>query len=193
MRFERKNWRKVWTDKKTVWALSLLLIVAITTGTVFAFLTSTTKPVENTFVPGKPGIEVDEDFDGAKKENVTVENTGNIPVYARVKLVTYRVKEINGEMVRIGGKATLPDFTLGANWVYHGGFYYYTLPIEPGQKPKENLTDSMELVKEYKDADGGRQVVEVMAECIQSEPEDAVQEAWGVSITPGSVTPSSGN
>ena len=38
------------------------------------------------------------------------------------------------------------------------------------------------------DPDGGKQVIEVMAEAIQSEPVQAVGEAWGVSISPDKVT-----
>lgn len=41
----------------------------------------------------------------------------------------------------------------------------------------------------YTDADGGKQVIEVMAEAIQAEPARAVGEAWGVTITEGNVAP----
>lgn len=44
------------------------------------------------------------------------------------------------------------------------------------------------LTGSYDDADGGKQVIEVMAEAIQSGPADAVGKSWGVSISKGSVT-----
>ena len=37
----------------------------------------------------------------------------------------------------------------------------------------------MTLVGSYLDTDGGKQAVDVMAEAIQSVPEDAVKAAWG--------------
>ena len=38
------------------------------------------------------------------------------------------------------------------------------------------------------DTDGGKQVIEVMAEAIQSSPAEAVGKSWGVTISEGSVT-----
>lgn len=185
MRFKDMNLRKKLTNQKTVWILSLLLLITITGGVVLAYLHMKTGPVVNTFLPVKPGIDITEEFEDNVKKNVSVKNTGEVEVYARIKLVTYRVNEA-GE--RIGGLATLPDFTPNENWVYHEGFYYYTKPLAPGAVPDQPLLDSITLEANYEDADGGRQVLEVMAECIQSQPEKAVGEAWGVTISEGSVT-----
>ena len=46
----------------------------------------------------------------------------------------------------------------------------------------------MTLTASYDDVDGGKQAVDVMAEAIQSAPEKAVADAWGVKIAQGSVT-----
>ena len=43
----------------------------------------------------------------------------------------------------------------------------------------------MTLIGSYTDADGGKQVIEVMAEAIQSVPEDAVKAAWGAGFSIG--------
>ena len=88
----------------------------------------------------------------------------------------------------IGGTAELPAFTLGENWVEKDGYYYYTLPVAPGKTPAANLADKMTLTASYDDADGGKQALDVMAEAIQSTPEEAVADAWGVKIAQGSVT-----
>ena len=125
-----------------------------------------------------------ENFDGTTKSNVNVTNNGNTEAYIRVKLVTYRT---NDQGQHIGGPATLPSFTLGKNWKEYGDYYYYTLPVSAGENPAANLTDSMTLTGSYSDADGGKQVIEVMAEAIQSEPAKAVGESWGVSISEGEV------
>ena len=46
-------------------------------------------------------------------------------------------------------------------------------------------------LSEYTDVDGGKQVIEVMAEAIQSQPDDAVRQAWG--IVPSTLANQSGN
>ena len=169
--------------------LSVVLLLALAVGGTLAWLSTKTTPVTNTFTPAEVTCKVEEDFDEntGEKTNVNVTNTGNIAVYIRVKLVTYRTNDA-GE--HIGGKAELPQFTLGENWVEkEDGYYYYTLPVEPNAQPKTNLANSMTLKTSYEDADGGKQALDVMAEAIQSEPEKAVADAWGVTITRNSVTP----
>ena len=61
--------------------------------------------------------------------------------------------------------------------------------MAPQQQPKEALIGSITLKGSYDDADGGKQVIEVMAEAIQSQPDRAVGQAWGVTITEGKVEP----
>ncbi len=173
--------------------LSVVLLLALAVGGTIAWLSTKTTSVTNTFTPAKVTCDVTENFDEntGVKTNVNVTNTGNIAVYIRVKLVTYRTNDTGQH---IGGTAVLPTFKLGADWVKHGKYYYYyTLPVEPNAQPQTNLADSMTLEKSYKDADGGKQALDVMAEAIQSEPEKAVGEAWGVRISQGSVTDYSGN
>lgn len=165
---------------------SVLLLLAPAAGGTVAWLSARTDAVTNTFLPSKVSCKVEEGFDGTTKTHVNVKNTGDTDAYIRVKLVSYRTNE-KGQ--HIGGVAALPEFARGENWVFHDGFYYYTLPVAPGAMPAANLTDRIELTGEYKDADGGRQAIDVMAEAIQSVPPEAMGQAWGVSITEeGSVT-----
>ena len=172
--------------------LSIVLRLGVAIGGTIAWLSTKTTPVINTFTPAEVTCKVEEDFDAdtGEKTNVNVTNTGNIAVYIRVKLVTYRT---NDKGQHIGGTADLPEFTPGKNWVKHGEYYYYTLPVSPGGKPDANLAEKMTLMSSYEDADGGKQAIDVMAEAIQSEPEKAVGEAWGVRISQGNVTDYSGN
>lgn len=173
------------TGRLAAMALATVLLLALIIGGTVAWLTSKTKDITNTFTPSHVTCEVQEGFDGYVKTDVTVKNTSDIPAYIRVKLVTYRT---NDKGDHIGGTAALPNFTLGKNWVAHDGYYYYTLPVAAGETPAFKLTDSMTLTETYIDADGGHQSIDVMAEAIQSEPAQAVGEAWGVSISQGSVT-----
>lgn len=164
------------TGRLTAMVIATALLLALAISGTVAWLTTKDAPITNTFNPSKVACEVTESFNGTVKSSVNVKNTGDIDAYIRVKLVTYRT---NKQGQHIGGTATLPSFTLGANWVKYGDYYYYTLPVTAGQTPAANLTDSMTLTAEYTDADGGRQAIDVMAEAIQSVPEAAVKAAWG--------------
>ena len=166
--------------------LSLLLIAVVAVGGTLAWLSAKTDEVKNTFIPGKVTTEVTEEFDGKIKSKVNVINTGNVDAYVRVKLVTYRVND-KGE--HIGGEANIPEFEPGDGWVqYTDGYYYYTKTVAPGSRPEADLISSITLVGAYDDPDGGKQVIEVMAEAIQSVPAEAAGEAWGVMISENGVT-----
>ena len=177
-------------NRSLVLVVSLLALLLVVAGGTLAWLTAQDS-VSNTFTPAHVSCKVTESFDGTVKSNVNVTNTSDIDAFIRVKLVTYRV---NSDGQRIGGTATIPTFTPGEGWVKYGDFYYYTLPVEPGKQPATDLIgdDGVTLVQ-YTDADGGKQVIEVMAEAIQSQPDRAVQQAWGVTISGGSVTAYNGN
>lgn len=160
---------------------SLLVLVITMIGGTLAYLSADTEPIPNTFNPSFVDCEVTEDFDGTVKSNVNVVNTGDTDAYIRVKLVAYRV---NDEGQHIGGEAEIPAFTPGEGWVKNGGYYYYTRPVASGESPAAALISSITLSGSYTDADGGKQVIEVMAEVIQSrgvaaDGTKAVVKAWG--------------
>lgn len=176
--------RKRRSKKTGTLFLSLLLVIGMVVGGTIAYLTTKTDGTVNTFTPSKVSCEVTEKFDGSTgvKSDVNVTNTGNIHAYIRVKLVSYRV---NNGGDHIGGTAEIPDFTPGAGWVENGDYYYYTKPVAPGKQPETPLISSITLTGSYDDADGGKQVIEVMAEAIQSVPEAAVRDAWGEGFSIG--------
>lgn len=158
--------------------VSVVLLLGVTVGGTLAWLATHTGPVENTFTPSTVGSEVTEEFDGAKKSNVNVKNTGDTDAFVRVRLVTYRVNDAGQP---IGGTAAIPAFTPGDGWVEKDGYYYYKHPVAANGSPAVDLigNDGIELTGSYSDADGGKQVIEVLAEAIQAGPEEAVKEAWG--------------
>ena len=160
--------------------IALLLFSALAVGGTVAWLTANATPVENTFTPSNVACSVTEKFDGTTKSNVNVTNTGDTEAYIRVKLVTYRVNEDGNH---IGGTAEIPAFTPGEGWVKHGEYYYYTKPVAAGEAPEKPLIGTPGIaLKAYDDADGGKQVVEVMAEAIQSKPATAVTQSWNVPV-----------
>lgn len=183
----RRLFRKIRTGALI---LSTLLLVVLAIGGTIAWLSTKDEPITNTFTPSHVTCEVTENFNGTVKSNVNVKNTGDTEAYIRVKLVTYRT---NDDGQHIGGTAEIPAFTPGTGWVSYGGYYYYTKPVAPNGSPENALISSITLTGSYNDADGGHQAIDVMAEAIQSEPARAVGQAWGVSISQGSVTAYSGN
>lgn len=158
----------------------LILTVLMFGGIVYAYISTTTDSVKNVFEPSFVSCVASESLNGTVKSNVTVQNTSDISAYVRIKLVTYRVNA-NGDP--IGGIAKIPRFILGSGWFAKDGIYYYKSPVAPDALPANPLigTPGINLVS-YTDADGGKQVIEVMAEAIQSVPARAVTEAWGVSV-----------
>ena len=177
--------RKRRSKKTGMLFLSLLLVATMMVGGTLAWLSTKSAPITNTFLPSHVSCSVTEEFNGTTKSNVNVINTGDIDAYIRVKLVTYRV---NDKEQHIGGTAEIPDFKPGAGWVKNGDYYYYTKPVAPDEQPETSLIDSITLTGSYDDsddADGGKQVIEVMAEAIQAngvadDGTKAVVEAWGV-------------
>ncbi len=149
---------------------SLLLIVGAIVGTL-AWLTADTDPVINSFEPAYVSCKVEEDFNSSTgvKENAKIKNTSDIPTYIRVRLVGYD-KDAEGNIV--GGTAdwlaSVSVLTAG-NWFAVDNYYYYKLPVAPGALT-DNLIDRCQL------QDG--QVLEILAEAIQSQPSDAVELAW---------------
>ena len=104
------------TGRLTTMVIATVLLLALAIGGTLAWLSTKGDPIQNTFLPTKVTCKVTESFNGStgEKSDVNVENTGTINAFIRVKLVTYRT---NDQGQHIGGTASLPRFTLGANWV----------------------------------------------------------------------------
>lgn len=167
-------------------AVAAVLVAAVSAS--LAFLLLRTEPVKNTFEPGIVSCAVEEEFtDGLHKTDVKVKNTGNVSAYIRVKLLPYWYDQTEDKVV--AKSAWEPAFTPGEDWVLGAdGFYYYTKPVAAG-----DCTGV--LISEITLAQDGvtlsRQVLEIIASCVQAQPDAAVKEAWG--DPNGSVTDVSGN
>ena len=169
--------RKAGSTKLVSLLLAMVLLTGAVTGTL-AWLLTQTEEITNTFTPAGVPNTPEEKFDGKTKESIKIHNDGNIAAYVRVKLVTYRV---NDQGAHIGGEATIPAFTLGTDWFEKDGYYYYAKPVDPGASSGELLGSSITL-KQYTDADGGKQVIEVISESIQSVPTSTVESVWKVDV-----------
>lgn len=173
------------TNKAAVLLLSMILLIGIAVGTTVAFLVARTEPIKSTFEYAKVSCEVT-----GSKENVQVKNTGDTAAYVRATyVVTWRERDVNGNVA-----ASVPggyDYTLteilGSGWVKGAdGYFYYSLPVIPGGSTEEIRLDCAVTCPENPEYTLS---VEVLAEAIQSTPVNAVQEAWGVTVTNGMATP----
>lgn len=163
--------------------VAIVLLLGVAVGTTVAYLIDSTKEIENKFEYAKTDVTVEETLTGTTKSNVQVKNNSNIPVYIRATCVVNWVDK--------DGNIVTPDpdeyvYQLDVNpdnkWVQgKGGYYYYPTPVQPN-----GLTDGSLLnckVTKQPENPAYTLNVEILATAIQSEPADAIYEAWGVTPT----------
>ena len=157
--------------------VSLVLLLALAVGGTVAWLNTSTTPVENTMIPGKVPITINEKFENGTKRDVSVTNTGNIDAYIRVAIVGNAVDE-NGNIIA----GTAPSYTVDeTKWQLLDGYYYYKGAVAPGDTTKQ-------LFKGGVDVTGGE--LNILAESIQVlggiDGKTASEYAWGAVYSDGS-------
>ena len=166
---------RVRTNKAAVLIIAVLLLLGAAVGSTVAFLTTKTKPVENSFEYAKVSCEVT----GSQE----IINTGTTDAYIRA---TYVVNWLNKEDGTIA--ASVPtdySYSLMENpdskWTYNpnDGYFYYWTPVAPGELTAGSLLTC--IVTEQPDNPQYILSVEILATAVQSTPAKAVLEAWGVS------------
>lgn len=189
--FNENSKSRVRMNKAAVLIMAVLLILGATVGSTVAFLIDKTEPVENAFEYAKVSCEVTEKFEQNKKEDVKVKNTGTTDAYIRA---TYVVNWVDAQGSIAASEPAGYSYSLTENsdskWIAEDGYFYYTLPVAPGASTEGSL---LTCTVTYPDNPEYTLSVEILAEAIQSTPDNAVQEAWSVSISQGSVTAYSGN
>ena len=180
-----KTWKAL-----IVAALAVVILTAAVGGTM-AWLSTKTQDLTNTFEPAKVTCKVVEpgwvNGTSTTKSNVSIQNTGTTDAYIRAMIVANWCTADNKVV-----KTAIPTYVglPGSGWVEHDGFYYYTQPVAPNQ------TTSMLFTKcEQGTVPEGADHLEVNIICqaVQSTPANAVTEAWGVTISNGSVSSATGN
>lgn len=170
-------------SKKTILLLvSLVIVLVAVVGTTIAYLVTNTDPIVNTFKPSKVTTEITEDFKNNVKDNVKVQNTGDVEAYIRAAVVVTWQND-DGEVYPTAPVAGT-DYTVTwtkDGWVEKDGYYYYTSTVKPGNPTGILLTDCKPV--EGKAPDGYHLVVEILAQAIQAKPDNAVTDAWGVNPT----------
>lgn len=162
--------------------LVLVSLLVLLCGTTFALMFRQTEPLDNQFEAAVVSCAVVESFDGTTKSSIAVKNTGNIDAYLRLRLVSYWV-DSKGNI--ISKPSQMPTVSVASGWVAGSdNTYYYSQPVAPNVTTPDLLGAKITLVQE----DGYLQVIEVFADAIQSKPEAAVTESWGVTLPGGNIT-----
>ncbi len=153
--------------------LSLILLVSVGAGASLAYLANASGPVINTFQVGSVGAHIEETVDGNTKKAIQVTNTGESPVYVRVRLVSYWK---NGSDIAAKSSA-LSVAENAAKWKRIGEYYYYTAPLAGGTTTDNLLSSGITMTA---DGNGYTQVIEVLADTVQASPTAAVLDVWGI-------------
>ena len=140
--------------------------------------------MKNSFEYAKVSCEVTENFTNNKKDNVRVKNTGTTDAYIRA---TYVVNWVDAQGNIASSDPAGYKYTLTANlnnsWTKGSdGYFYYTSPIAPGDSTQGSL---LTCTVTYPESPEYTLSVEILAEAIQSVPEDAVKAAWGAGFSIG--------
>ena len=178
-------------NRTAVLLVAIILLISTAVGTTVAFLTTKTEPVKNTFEYAKVSCEVTEWDDMYARRCVQVRNTGTIDAYIRA---TYVVNWVDASGRIAASDPAGYSYTLTENpdssWTKgEDGYFYYLTPVAPNDSTPGSL---LTCTVSYPENPEYTLSVEVLAEAIQSTPDNAVQEAWGVSISQSGVTACSG-
>ena len=177
--------------KPLVMAALVLAVVGVAVSGVIAWL-STTSSVSNTFELGTVNPTVQETFEDpyTEKKDVKISNDGNVPIYVRAQVNIYWVDAEGNQLweAPVAGE----DYTItwgdDQKWAKGSdGFYYWTEPLKAGETTGL-LIDKLTWTS-ANSSSGRTLVCDIAVQGIQAEPAEAVQEAWGVTITEGAVTP----
>ena len=175
--------------RSLVLVVSVLVLLLAVAGGTLAWLTAQDS-VNNTFTPAHVTCTVEETFNGTEKTNVQIKNTSDIPAYIRAYIVV-TWKDADGNVY---GKLPVANtdytMTMGPNgWAQKDGYWYCNTAVASGGFTPV-LIDSCTSNNSAPN-DNYNLSVEIIAEAIQSVPDTAVKEAWGV--VPSTLANQSGN
>lgn len=174
--------------------IALVLLVGLGVGATVGLLQTRTSPVQNDFTYGKVTCEVLETVGEENgiwgKRDVKIRNTGNTDAYIRVLLVfTWKDKDGNIFVYKpVKNQDFQINLALSNGWILSNNdigasYIYYKYPVAPGASTPI-LIDGVRQAAEVTGPENGKYAlsVEILAEAVQAEPEQAVSDAWGATI-----------
>lgn len=166
--------------------LLLTLVLTLVCGTVYAYMFMRTDQQSAGFSPARVACEVSESFADNTKSSITVKNTGNVDAYLRVRLVTYWIHGEGENAGKVAAESSpVLNITPADGWLEGtDNTFYYKVPVAPDKSTPSLFSGSITLEQK----DGLKQVIDVFAEAIQANPEDAAEESWHVTIDGDTIT-----
>lgn len=161
--------------RTAVLLIAVILLITTAVGSTAAFLVTKTEPVKESFAYAQVSCQVTRSGSA-----LGVQNTGTAPAYIRA---SYAVNwlDVDGyiaaaapEGYSCGLLENQDDWTEGGD-----GYFYYPYPVDPGDEAPSLLTCS----PSYPEDPAYTLSVEVVAEAIQSDPAEAAEDAWGVTVS----------
>ncbi len=169
-------WR--WSRRQLILAAALLL-TALAAAVTAWLLGSELAPEENRLRYEGSGSRIQEEFDGVRRTNVAITNTGSADAFFRAAvIITWR--DGDGNLCRESpAPGTDYEIVYGSGWVLSGGYYYWQGAVAPG-KSTGNLIESCTPLRDKVTEDGVYTLsVEVLADAMQCAPNSAAAKAWG--------------
>lgn len=180
---------RVRMNRTAILFMAIIMLIGAVIGSTVAYLITNTDPVENKFTYAGVSCEVTEEFKNNTKEHVQVKNTGTTDAYIRA---TYVVNWLDAQGNIVASVPEGYSYTLTENpdgqWTKASGdgYFYYLKPVAPKASTPGSL---LNCTVTYPDNNPEYTLsVKILATAIQSQPAKAVGEAWGVTISQGSVT-----
>lgn len=179
------NGKRVMKTKKPVALVALLVLLCCTVAGTVAYLVTSTDPVTNTFTPASVSTEVNEDFDGITKRNVTIKNTGNIDAYIRAAVIVNWANdagEISGTPVTNADYSITYNTDANGDWFVGSDGYYYCKTSVKSEKQDAKDCWTPVLIESCTQKgtapEGFHLQVTILADGIQSEPTSTVASVW---------------
>lgn len=179
------NGKRVMKTKQPVALVALLVLLCCTVAGTLAYLVDSTDPVTNTFTPASVSTEVNEDFDGITKRNVTIKNTGNIDAYIRAAVIVNWANdagEISGTPVTNADYSITYNTDANGDWFVGSDGYYYCKTSVKSEKQDAKDCWTPVLIESCTQKgtapEGFHLQVTILADGIQSEPTSTVASVW---------------
>lgn len=165
-------------NRAAVLIMAVLLLLGAAVGSTVAFLIDRTEPMENSFEYASVSCEV---TGNSGNSNVQVKNTDTTDAYIRA---TYVINWMDSSGNIAASEPEGYSYSLNENpdskWLKgEDGYFYYTSPVAPGASTEGSLLTCTVTSPENPEYTLS---VEVLAQAIQSTPDNAVQEAWGITV-----------
>jgi len=155
-----------------VLTISLLLLACTAVGVTLAYIVDLPNPLKNTFNPTSVSCAVE------GENPITIRNTGDVSAYIRAALVVNWQDDAGNVYWKSPVLGTDYELASGSNWtVGSDSFYYFTEPVAANSCTTAIVSKFIALT----DAPTGYTLhIEVLASAVQSEPANAITDAWGI-------------